>query len=205
MSTWYSVAGYGWSGSYGNWSGRRRGSWGGKPEIRSEDEWYCPKCTTGNWWSRTECRHCTSVTTDTQTADLPQTSVQEKIAVLEKTLATMGTDEPVMAGRKVLEKELEQLTKKLNGPKNTAKHIEAKQNWINRESKRIESETAKLAEWQENLRVRRETLSVAYQEIKTLREDLLRKGESMDKSRSHILSPESTEEIRHLEQQELNF
>ena len=62
-----------------------------------------------------------------------------------------------------------------------------------------------MTEWQENLRVRRETLSVAYQEIKTLREDLLREGESMDKSRSHILSPESTEEIRHLEQQELNF
>ena len=53
--------------------------------------------------------------------------------------------------------------------------------------------------------MRRETLSVAYQEIKTLREDLLRERESMDKSRSHILSPESTEEIRHLEEQELNF
>ena len=42
--------------------------------------------------------------------------------------------------------------KTLKGPKNNAKHIEAKQNWINRESKRIES--AKLAEMQENLRVR---------------------------------------------------
>ena len=54
-----------------------------------------------------------------------------KIAVLEKTLAGMGDDEPILAGKRVLEKELEKLQKKLNGPKKTAKHIEAKQNWIN--------------------------------------------------------------------------
>ena len=47
--------------------------------------------------------------------------------------------------------------KKLNGPKNTAKHIEAKQNWINMESKRIEAESATLVEMQENLRARKET------------------------------------------------
>ena len=92
-----------------------------------------------------------------------------------------------------------------NDPKNTAKHIEAKQNWINRESKRLESESAKLTEWQESLRVRKETLRVAYEEIKILREDLLREGESMDKSKSHIMSPENTEEIRILEQQDMAF
>ena len=37
--------------------------------------------------------------------------------------------------------ELEKLQKKLNGPKKAAKHIEAKQNWINRESRR------KLQDW----------------------------------------------------------
>ena len=58
----------------------------------------------------------------------------------------MGNDEPILAGKRILEKEIEKLQRKLNGPKNTAKHIEAKQNWINRESKRIESESAKLAE-----------------------------------------------------------
>ena len=73
----------------------------------------------------------------------------------------MGDDEPILAGKKVLEKELEKLQKKLNGPKKTAKHIEAKQNWINRESKRLEAETARLAELQEGLRVRKETLKVA--------------------------------------------
>ena len=35
MSSWYSAAGYGWSGSCGSWYGRRRGSWGGKSEVRS--------------------------------------------------------------------------------------------------------------------------------------------------------------------------
>ena len=95
--------------------------------------------------------------------------------------------------------------KKLNGPKKTAKHIEAKQNWINRESKRLKAETARLAELQESLRVRKETLKVAFEKIKILREDLLREGETMDKNKSHFLSPEDTEEIRRLEQQELAF
>ena len=78
----------------------------------------------------------------------PQTSIQEKITVLEKTLACMANDDPILAHKRVLEKELEKHQKKLNGPQNTAKHIEAKQNWINRESKRIEAEGAKLAEMQ---------------------------------------------------------
>ena len=117
----------------------------------------------------------------------------------------MGDDEPILAGKKVLEKELEKLQKKLNGQKKTAKHIEAKQNWINRESKRLEAETARLAELQESLRVRKETLKVAYEEIKILREDLLREGETMDKNKSHFMSPEDTEEIRRLEQQEPAF
>ena len=68
-----------------------------------------------------------------------------------------------------------------------------------------ESESPKLAEMQENLRVRKETLRVAFEEINILREDLLREGESMDKNMSHVMSPESTEEIRTLEQQELAF
>ena len=49
------------------------------------------------------------------------------------------------------------------------------------------------------------TLRAAHEEIKVLREDLPREGESMDKHRSHIMSLESTEEIRNLEQQELNL
>ena len=93
---------------------------------------------------------------------------RRKSLSLEKTFAGMGDDEPILAGKRVLEKELDKLQRKLNGPKKTAKHIEAKQNWINRESKRLESESAKLAEWHESLRVRNETLKVAYEEIKIL-------------------------------------
>ena len=74
------------------------------------------------------------------------------------------------------------------------------------ESKRLESESAKLAEWQESLRVRKETLRVAHEEIKILREDLLREG-GIDgqKNNSHVMSLENTEEIRILEQQKLAF
>ena len=39
MLLWYS-AGYGWLGSCGSWYGRRRGSWGGKSEVRSDVEWF---------------------------------------------------------------------------------------------------------------------------------------------------------------------
>ena len=70
---------------------------------------------------------------------------------------------------------------------------------------RLESESAKLAEWQESLRVRKETLRVAYEEIKILREDLLRERNRWTKNKSHFMSPENTEEIRILEQQELAF
>ena len=53
--------------------------------------------------------------------------------------------------------------------------------------------------------MRKETLKVAYEEIKILREDLLREGETMDKNKSHCLSLVDTEEIQRLEQQELAF
>ena len=46
---------------------------------------------------------------------------------------------------------------------------------------------------------------MAYEEIKILREDLLREGETMDKNKGHFLSLEDAEEIRRLEQQELAF
>ena len=39
MSSWYTAVGHGWSGSYGSWNGRRRGSWGGRSEVRSEEHW----------------------------------------------------------------------------------------------------------------------------------------------------------------------
>ena len=68
MSSWYSGAGYGRSGSSDGWNGRRRGSWSEKSAIRFEDDWYYPSCSTENW------RSCT---------ELLQTSVHEKIAVLE--------------------------------------------------------------------------------------------------------------------------
>ena len=109
-----------------------------------------------------------------------------KNAVLEKTLAGMGDDEPILAGKRVLEKEVEKLQMKLKCPKNTAKHIEAKQNWINRESKRFEAQTVRLTELQKSLRARKETLKVAHEEIKILREDLLREGESMEGAASRL-------------------
>ena len=119
-----------------------------------------------NWWSRTDCTHCRSVTNEA--AQPPQTSTQEKIDILEKTLAVMGNEETILAGRKLLEKEPDWHQKKLKGPNNTAKQIEAEQNWINKETKRIETEVEKLVEMQESIKTRKGALRVAYAEIKKL-------------------------------------
>ena len=78
--------------------------------MRSEDEWFCQTCSIWNWWSRTDCRHCASVTNEA--AEPPQTSTQEKLNILE-TLAVMGNEDPRLAFRKALEKELEWHQKKL--------------------------------------------------------------------------------------------
>ena len=151
------------NGSHGSWSGRRRGGW----TERSEGERCWLTCSTVKWWSRTDCRHCASVTNEV--AELPQTSTQEKLNILEKTLAGMGNEEPILDGRRLLERKLERHLNKLSGPKNTAKHIEAKQNWINQETRRVDAEVEKLAEMQENIKARKGTLRVAYEEIKKLR------------------------------------
>ena len=92
-----------WSGSFDS---RRTSTWQleERSEMRSEDEWFCQTCSIGNWWSRTDCRHCASVTNEA--ADPPQTSTQEKLNILE-TLAVMGNEDPRLVGRKALEKELE--------------------------------------------------------------------------------------------------
>ena len=129
---------------------------------------------------------------------------QPALEVLENTIAGMLNDEPSLAGKRVLERELERHQKKPNGPKSTAKDIEAKQNWINRGSKRIETESAKLGEMQENLRVRKNLQSCLRGDQDSPRR-LVARGRIDGQNRSHNMSPESTEENRNLEQQDLNL
>ena len=177
--------------------GRRRGSWGGKSEVRSYVYWFCQKCGTGNWWSRADCRHYASVTNGE--ADTPQTSAPEKIAVLEKTLAGMGDDEPILDGKRVLEKELVKLQRKLNSPTKTAKHIEAKQKWINRTGSTENPNPS-------SPRVQVGGAAREPQSAKRNIESGLRGDQDSpidgQKKKSHIMSPENTE-VRILEQQEL--
>ena len=93
-------------------------------------------------------------------------------------------------------------TRRNSTGRRTRRSTEAKQKWITRESN---ASRPRVRSWRK-IRVRKETLRAAYKEIKILREDLLREGDSVDRNRSHIMSPESTEEIRNLEQQqELNL
>ena len=55
----------------------------------------------------------------------------------------------------------------------------------------------------QNIKTRRETVRVAYEEIKKLRKDMVQEGESMDKNKSRVLSRESLDEVRNLELQDL--
>ena len=71
------------------------------------------KCSTGNWWCRMDCRHSASVTNEA--AEPPQTSTQEKINILETTLAGQRRASTRWQNQK-----------KLNGLKNTAKQIMGK-------------------------------------------------------------------------------
>ena len=52
---------------------------------------------------------------------------------------------------------------------------------------------------QVKIKTRREALRVAFEEIKKLRTDLVQEGDSMDKNKSHVLSPESLEEVTNLD------
>ena len=92
----------------------------------------------------------------------------------------MGNEEPI-PGRRVLEKESEWHQLKLNCPKNIAKQTEAKQHWINTETKRMETVVEKL-EMQENIKIRKEALKVALEENEKLRTDLVQECESVDKN-----------------------
>ena len=84
MSSWHSVAGYGFV------CGRRRGSWVRRSEMRSEEERFFQKRDTGNWWCRTDCSDCASVTNEA--AEPPQTLIQEKTNILEEDAGRMGND-----------------------------------------------------------------------------------------------------------------
>ena len=163
----------------------------GDPRCAPRIECFCQKCTTG----------MCGVERTADTVRVSPTRLRSRRR--PRLLAGMGSEELVLAGRRSLERELGPRQKKLSGPKNTAKVIEAKQNWINRETKGIEAEVEKLAEMQETNKARKETLRVAYEEIKKLRTDLVQDGESMDKDKSHVLCPESLEEVRDLELHEL--
>ena len=84
----------------------------------------CPMVLPGvRYWKLVESyglqTHSASVTNDD--ADTLQTSAQEKIAVLEKTLAGTGDDEPILAGKRVLEKKTRKTPKKVQWPEENGK------------------------------------------------------------------------------------
>ena len=178
MSSWYSAAGYGWSVSYGSWYGRRSGSCGGKSKVRSEGEWFCHKCSTGNWWSRTDCRHC----------------ARTILRMPRRPRAGMGNGEPISAGKRVLEKELERHQQKLSCPKNISM-ARRTQNWINREATRIERRISEFGKKPRASLTKRSRFS----------EKTCCERENRWTKRSHIMFPESTAEIRNHEQQEPNL
>ena len=115
----------------------------------------------------------------------------------------MGNEEPKLSWKKEYwRRSSERHQKKLNGPKNMAQHTEAKQNWVNRESKRIEAESAKLArdagEFQSSERNSESSLRGGQD---TPRSPACERSNRLDKNRRHIMTLESTEETRNLDKE----
>ena len=103
----------------------------------------------------------------------------------------MGIDEPILAGRRVLEKELERHQKKLEWAEEHGEAIGS--TWSPNASR------PRVRSWRRCKRISesgKETPRVAFEELKILREDLQREGESMDKNRRHVPSLERLEEVR---------
>ena len=146
----------------------------GRSEMRPRTDGAARKCSTGSWWCRTDCRHSASVTNE---------AVEPPAALDPGENQHLGDDAGKNGQRRASTRWQNQ--KKLNGPKNTGK-----QNWINTETKRIEAEIEKLAEVQENIKARKETLRVVYEEIKKLRMELVQEANRQEQ-KSCAVSGES--------------
>ena len=180
MSSWYSAAGFGWSGSYGSWYGRRRAAGVEGQKYASMSNGSAKSAVlelVESYGLQTLCecheRRC-GCTADLGTVE--NRCAGEDLSWYGRRRAYFGWQESF--------RELEKLQRKLNDPKKAAKHIEAKQNWINRECKPLESESGKAGGVAREPQSAKGNFESGYEEIKFSGRTCWEKGNPWTKTRA---------------------
>jgi hypothetical protein len=127
-----------------------------------------------------------------------------KVTELEKAISQLG-DNPILAAIKAeLEKDLAKQQRLAKDDRSTAKKLDQKQAWAERETKRIASETKRIEEAKTTLERRQAALTAELASIEVLKADILAGGPAaMDEDET--LSPEVVAELKHMEEKELNL
>jgi hypothetical protein len=218
-SSWQSSA----SRSKASWAWKRQSgaSWNKWewPAEKKDEGWDCKVCSTNNWWSRHSCRGCecdsgsaaknveafsNAGSGDGEAGD-PKVVAAAKVMKLEDAIARLGND-PLMATAKLeLERELQKQQKLAKDTRSTARKLDQKQGWIERETKRLEAETKQLAEQQKSLEERQKQLQVEIGEMAKLKLELTSEGAAGEEDVDMVLSPEQVAELRKMEERELGI
>ena len=119
-----------------------------------------------------------------------------KVTELEKAISQLG-DNPILAATKtMLEKDLAMQQRLAKDDRSTAKKLDQKQAWAERETKRIATETKRIEEARATLERRQAALTAELASIETLKADILVGGPvAMDDD--EMLSPEAVAELKH--------
>ena len=139
----------------------------------------------------------------------PKVVAAAKVMKLEDAIARLS-DAPILAPAKAeLEKELQKQQKLAKDTRSTARKIDQKQGWIEREVKRVEIETKQLAEQHKKLEDRQKQLQIEIGELAKLKIELSTEGpadgDDHDDDVLMELTPEHVAELRKMEERELGI
>jgi hypothetical protein len=133
-----------------------------------------------------------------------------KVLKLQDAIAKLS-DDPILAHAKIeLEKELLKQQKLAKDTRSTARKIDQKQGWIEREKKRVDSEIKEIAEKQKGLEERQKQLQVEVEELVKLKLELANEGPEEDEGDVDVemldsITPEQVAELRKMEEKELGI
>jgi hypothetical protein len=137
----------------------------------------------------------------------PKVVAAAKVIKLEEAIARLS-DDPILAMAKLeLERELQKQQKLAKDTRSTAKKIDQKQGWIEREVKRVEVETKHLAEQQKSLEERQKQLQMEIVELAKLKLELTTEAAADDAEEDDLMeiTPEQVAELRKMEERELRI
>ena len=139
----------------------------------------------------------------------PKVVAAVKVMKLQDAIAKLS-DDPILAYAKLeLEKELQTQQKLAKDTRSTARKIDQKQGWIEREKKRVDAEIKEIAEKQKALEERQKQLQVAVEELIKLKTELATEGPEEEGLEGDVemldITPEQVAELRKMEEKELGI